>query len=133
MLDLATNFSLRTWLAVALSGALALFALFGILAEEVVMDGRNWLDRTISMELRQYATSDRTEAVRAVTELGASWFAAIVCGSILLWLVLAATLEHRLRHRRHLSRCQAAGDRAQAHIRAGAAVGGAAFAGCWRL
>jgi membrane-associated phospholipid phosphatase len=87
MPDLASRNSLQTWLALALSGVLALFALFAILAEQVVLDGRNWLDRTISMELRQFATSDRTEAVRAVTELGSSWFAAIVCGGILLWLV----------------------------------------------
>jgi undecaprenyl-diphosphatase len=87
MPDLASRSSLQTWLALTLSAALGLFALFGILAEQVVLDGRNWLDRTISMELRQFATSDRTEAVRAVTELGSSWFAAIVCGSILLWLV----------------------------------------------
>jgi membrane-associated phospholipid phosphatase len=87
MPDLASRNSLQTWLALALSSVLALFALFAILAEQVVLDGRNWLDRTISMELRQFATSDRTEAVRAVTELGSSWFAAIVCGGILLWLV----------------------------------------------
>jgi undecaprenyl-diphosphatase len=86
MPDLASNASLRSWLLMALSGALALFALFGILAEQVVLDGRSWLDRTISMELRQFETSDRTEAVRAVTELGSSWLAAIVCGSMLLWL-----------------------------------------------
>ncbi len=86
MPDLASNVSARTWLTVALGGTLAFFALFGVLAEQVVLDGRNWLDRTISMELRQYATSDRTEAVRALTELGASWFAALVCGGILLWL-----------------------------------------------
>src|SRR5690606_25076930 len=61
--------------------------LFALLAEEVVMDRRYWLDRTTSLELRQFATSDRTEAVRAITELGASWCAAIVSGSILLWLV----------------------------------------------
>ena len=86
MPDLASRTSLQTWLALALSAALGLFALVGILAEQVVLDGRNWLDRTISMELRQFATSDRTEAVRAMTELGSSWFAAIVCGGILLWL-----------------------------------------------
>jgi membrane-associated phospholipid phosphatase len=87
MTDFASRSPISSWLAFAFGGVLALFALFAVLAEEVVMDGRNWLDRTISMELRQFATSDRTEAVRAVTELGSSWFAAIVCGSILLWLV----------------------------------------------
>lgn len=87
MLETAPNFSLRNWLVVAFGGVLALFALFGVLAEEVVMDGRYWLDRTTSLELRQYATQDRTEALRAVTELGSSWFAAVICGSILLWLV----------------------------------------------
>ncbi|TXG78586.1 MAG: phosphatase PAP2 family protein [Thermomicrobiales bacterium] len=86
MFDLPTVSPLRARLALALTGVLGFIALFALLAEEVVMDGRYWLDRTISMELRQYATSDRTEAVRAVTELGASWFAAIVCGGILLWL-----------------------------------------------
>ncbi len=86
MFDLPTVSPLRVRLTLALTGVLGFIALFALLAEEVVMDGRYWLDRTISMELRQYATSDRTEAVRAVTELGASWFAAIVCGGILLWL-----------------------------------------------
>lgn len=64
-----------------------LFGLFLVLAEEVVLDGRGWLDRTTSIEVREYATPERTEAVRAMTELGSSWIAAIVCGSILLWLV----------------------------------------------
>lgn len=86
MPDLSSNLSLRGWLLLAFGGVLALFSLFGLLAEEVVMDGRYWLDRTTSLEIRQYATSDRTEAVRAITELGASWFAALVCGGILLWL-----------------------------------------------
>lgn len=87
MSDLASQFSPRAWLALAFGGVLALFALFGVLAEEVVLDGRGWLDRAASIELREYATSDRTEAVRAITQLGSSWFAAIVCGSILLWLL----------------------------------------------
>ncbi|MEZ4532998.1 MAG: phosphatase PAP2 family protein [Thermomicrobiales bacterium] len=78
---------LRSRFALALAGVIGLFSLFALLAEEVVMDRRYWLDRTTSLELRQFATSDRTEAVRAITELGASWCAAIVCGSILLWLV----------------------------------------------
>ncbi len=86
MPDHTFNFSLRTWLVVAFGGVVALFALFGVLAEEVVMDGRYWLDRTTSLEIRQYATPDRTEAVRATTELGSSWLAAIICGGILLWL-----------------------------------------------
>lgn len=87
MFDLPYGSPLRARLALALVGVFALFSLFALLAEEVVMDGRYWLDRTTSLEVRQYATSDRTEAVRAITELGASWFAAIVCGGILLWLV----------------------------------------------
>jgi undecaprenyl-diphosphatase len=87
MLDLPPGFPLRTKLALALTGVIGLFSLFALLAEEVVMDGRYWLDRTASLELRQYATSDRTEAVRAITELGSSWVAAMVCGGILLWLV----------------------------------------------
>jgi undecaprenyl-diphosphatase len=78
---------LRARLALALTGVIGLISLFALLAEQVVMDRRYWLDRTTSMELRRYATSDRTEAVRAITELGSSWFAAIVCGGILLWLV----------------------------------------------
>ncbi len=87
MPELDSNLSVRGWLLVALGGVLALFALFGILAEEVVLDGRTWLDRTTSVELRHYATTDRTEAMRVVTDLGSSWFAAIICGGILLWLV----------------------------------------------
>lgn len=87
MFDLPPGSPLRSRVALALAGVIGLFALFALLAEEVVMDGRNWLDRTTSLELRQYATSDRTEAVRAITELGSSWFAAIVCGGILLWLL----------------------------------------------
>jgi membrane-associated phospholipid phosphatase len=86
MMDLPPGSPVRTRLALALAGVIGLFSLFALLAEQVVLDGRYWLDRTASMELRQYATSDRTEAVRAITELGASWFAAIVCGGILLWL-----------------------------------------------
>ena len=81
------SFSPRVWLAIALGGAAALMATFFLLAEEVVLDGRGWLDRATSVEVREYATSDRTEAVRAITELGSSWFAAIVCGGILLWLL----------------------------------------------
>lgn len=87
MLQLASNLSLRSLLVIALAGVLTLLALFGVLAEQVVMDGRIWLDRTTSVELRQYATTDRTEVMRAVTKLGSSWFAAIICGGILLWLV----------------------------------------------
>jgi len=87
MTELSSNSAPRPWLALALSGVLTLVALFGILAEEVVLDGRYWLDRHTSLELRQYATSDRTTAVRVVTELGAGWLPVIVCGSILLWLV----------------------------------------------
>lgn len=83
----ARSWSLRTWVAVALASAAALLGLFFVLAEEVVIDGRGWLDRTTSIEVRTYATPERTEAVRAITELGSSWFAAIVCGGILLWLL----------------------------------------------
>lgn len=81
------SLSLRSWGLVALASAAALLGLFLVLAEEVVLDGRGWLDRTTSVEVREYATPERTEAVRAVTELGSSWFAAIVCGGILLWLL----------------------------------------------
>lgn len=77
----------RTIWAAAVTAALAALALFGVLAEEVVVDGRGSLDRAISVELRSYATPERTTVVRAITELGASWFAAIVCGGILLWLI----------------------------------------------
>lgn len=77
----------RTIWVVAVAAALAALALFGVLAEEVVLDGRVRLDRAISVELRSYATPERTTVVRAITELGASWFAAIVCGGILLWLI----------------------------------------------
>ncbi len=87
MPSLAPSLPLRSWLIVAFGGVVALFALFGVLAEEVVMDGRTWLDRTTSLELRHYATSDRTEVMRAVTNLGSSWVAAIICGGILFWLV----------------------------------------------
>jgi undecaprenyl-diphosphatase len=81
------SLSFRCWVAMALAGAATLLGLFLVLAEEVVLDGRGWLDRTTSIEIREYATPDRTEAVRAITELGSSWFAAIVCGGILLWLL----------------------------------------------
>jgi undecaprenyl-diphosphatase len=81
------SFSFRSWVAMALAGAATLLGLFLVLAEEVVLDGRGWLDRTASIEIREYATPDRTEAVRAITELGSSWFAATVCGGILLWLL----------------------------------------------
>lgn len=87
MFDLPYGSPLRARLALALAGVIALFSLFAMLAEQVVMDRRYWLDRTTSLEVRQYATHERTEAVRAITELGASWFAAIVCGGILLWLI----------------------------------------------
>jgi undecaprenyl-diphosphatase len=79
--------ALRIWFAFAFTAVATLMALFFVLAEEVVLDGRVWLDRTISTEVRQYATPERTEAVRTLTELGSSWFAAIICGSILLWLL----------------------------------------------
>jgi len=81
------SLSFRCWVAMALASAATLLGLFLVLAEEVVLDGRGWLDRTTSIEIREYATPDRTEAVRAITELGSSWFAAIVCGGILLWLL----------------------------------------------
>lgn len=87
MFDLSpVSFSLRGWLVFAFGAAAAMMAFFFVLAEEVVLDGRGWLDRATSTELREYATSDRTAAVRALTELGSSWFAAIICGGILLWL-----------------------------------------------
>jgi undecaprenyl-diphosphatase len=86
MFDLPPGSPLRNPLALILGGIIALFALFALLAEEVVMDGRTWLDRATSIELREYATPERTEAVRAATELGSSWLAAIICGGILLWL-----------------------------------------------
>jgi undecaprenyl-diphosphatase len=79
--------SLRTWFAFAFAAAIALMAGFFMLAEEVVLDGRFWLDRTTSMEMREYATPERTEAVRTLTELGSSSVAAIICGGILLWLL----------------------------------------------
>lgn len=79
--------SIRIWLALSFAAAAALMALFFVMAEEVVLDGRSWLDRATSTEVRAYATPERTEAVRAATELGASWFAAIICGGILLWLL----------------------------------------------
>ncbi|MCA9859248.1 MAG: phosphatase PAP2 family protein [Thermomicrobiales bacterium] len=87
MFDPSSASSLRARLSIPLGGVFTLFALFAILAEGVVLDGRTWLDRTTSLHIREYATSDRTEAVRAITELGSSWFAAIVCGGILLWLI----------------------------------------------
>ena len=65
MFDLPPGSPLRNPLAVVLGGVIALFALFALLAEEVVMDGRTWLDRATSIELREYATPERTEAVRA--------------------------------------------------------------------
>lgn len=80
------SFSLRGWLALAFSAAAAMMTVFFVMAEEVVLDGRGWLDRTTTIEVREYATPERTEAVRAATELGSSWLAAIICGSILLWL-----------------------------------------------
>jgi undecaprenyl-diphosphatase len=86
MYDLPPGSPLRNPLALILGGIIALFSLFALLAEEVVMDGRTWLDRATSIELREYATPERTEAVRAATELGSSWLAAIICGGILLWL-----------------------------------------------
>jgi len=82
-----SSLTFRSWVLLALSSAAAFLGLFFLLAEEVVLDGRGWLDRTTSIEVRQYATPERTEAVRAMTELGSSWFAAIVCGGILLWLL----------------------------------------------
>ncbi|HET9662271.1 MAG TPA: phosphatase PAP2 family protein [Thermomicrobiales bacterium] len=86
MSDLPPGSPLRTSLACIVGGIVALVSLFTLLAEEVVMDGRTWLDRATTIEVRQYATPERTEAVRAATELGSSWLAAIICGSILLWL-----------------------------------------------
>lgn len=82
-----SSVSVRAWVMFALASAAGLLALFFALADEVVFDGRNKLDRVASLEVRGWATPERTETVRAITELGASWFAAFICGSILLWLL----------------------------------------------
>ena len=130
MPGLASNFSLRSWLVVAFGGALALFALFGVLAEEVVMDGRYWLDRTTSLEIRQYRHQrphgGRARGHRTGREL---------VSRHRLWrhfalALLATTMEHGHRNRRYLRFCQGAGNRVEADLRARASVGGAAFAGC---
>lgn len=81
------SLSPRALITLAFGCAATLIGLFFVLADEVVLDGRNQLDLTTTLEIRGWATSDRTEAVRAMTELGASWFAALVCGGILLWLL----------------------------------------------
>ncbi|MEZ4504617.1 MAG: hypothetical protein R2848_01865 [Thermomicrobiales bacterium] len=53
---------LRSRFALALAGVIGLFSLFALLAEEVVMDRRYWLDRTTSLELRQFDLDHRSGA-----------------------------------------------------------------------
>ena len=76
----------RAWTVLALASAAVLLGLFFVLAKIVVLDGRDRLDISTTLRVQSWVSPERTEVARAVTMLGASWFAAIVCGSILLWL-----------------------------------------------
>ncbi len=77
----------RSWIAPALILVAVLLALFFLLARIVVFEGHTDLDRTITLRVHTWVTPDRTTLMRAVTALGASWFAVIVCGGIVLWLL----------------------------------------------
>ncbi len=75
----------RSWIGPAFAVVAALLALFFLLARLVVFDGRTGLDHTVTLRVHTWVTPDRTTFMRAVTALGASWFAAIICGGVVLW------------------------------------------------
>lgn len=83
----AASSSNRAWTTRAFVSAGALVALFLVLAKIVVIDGHDRFDRTISLTVQSWATPHRTEIMRLITQLGASWVGVAVCGGIVLWLL----------------------------------------------
>lgn len=82
-----SSFSLRTWLLLALAGVVTLFGLFLILAEEVVLDGRNGLDHAVTLDVHGWVTPQRTELMRFVTTLGSTWCVLVIYAVIVIWLL----------------------------------------------
>lgn len=76
----------RSWLAPAFALVAVLLGVFFLLAKVVVLDGHTSLDQRVTLRVHDWVSPGRTEFMRMVTALGASWVAFIVCGGIVLWL-----------------------------------------------
>lgn len=78
--------SVRSLITFACVSIAVLLGLFFLLGEEVVLDGRTRFDHTVTLDVHNWVTPQRTEIVRLITNLGAAWFVFVIYASIVLWL-----------------------------------------------
>lgn len=76
----------RYWIVFALAFTVTLLVLFLILGLVIVAGNRSGWDESISLTVRDWATPQRTEIMQIFTRLGASQFAIVIVGGILLRL-----------------------------------------------